>query len=112
MDTIIDHASLKLDLKSPYFYRDGDKWVVSESKDVHVLSAIPLNIEDITVEGDPKKRHVLVFNCVIKRKSDNTWGENETARLAQTIDDSVVYKDGRFHRISHLMFRKIAARII
>lgn len=111
MEVSIDHDSLKLDLHSPFFYKDGDKWVVAKSEDIHLLSAIPYHIEDIRVEGDNTKHHVLIFNCVIRRKQGNNWGENETARLAQTIDDSIVFKGGRFYRISSILYRKIAARI-
>lgn len=111
MDVAIDHDSLKLDLHSPLFYKDGDKWVVAKSDDIHLLSAIPYHIEDIKVEADSTRHHVLIFNAVIKKKQGNSWGENETARLAQSIDDSVVYKGGRFFRVSSILYRKIAARI-
>lgn len=115
-ETAIPHSDLKLDTSRPFFFKDGDKWLVKTSNDIKIESAIPKEVIDITAE-DRKKHHVLLFNCIIKRRlqtdiSDKSinnrpagWGDSESRVIAQTVDQTITMKGGQVMKISNKYLR-------
>ena len=114
METPIPHSSLQLNLEAPFFFRDGDKWVVETKKNFTLNTVSPLKLEKITVKGPPSSTHyVIIFKCVAHRIEGGKLNpQSEIVMLAQTVDEkSYSFKGGQFYRVSFTRLMKIASKI-
>jgi len=119
---VIPHSDLKLDLTRPFFFKDGEKWLVKSPGEIKLESAVPRSVEEITSD-DRQKHHVLTFNCVIRRPKTfldakgkliedvGKWSDTETRLLAQTVGLDIEMRGGQVVKVSSILF-KIASRLI